>query len=41
MREMGWTYEELMECPYEKYLDITRIMSLESKETKRKQKKIK
>lgn len=32
MKEMGWSYEELMNTPYETYLDISRIMSIENKE---------
>lgn len=40
MQEMGWTYEDLMDTPYEVYLDTTRILSLESKEEEKEQKKV-
>lgn len=32
MQELGWSYEELMNCPYEQYLNYRRIMTLEKKE---------
>lgn len=37
MQELGWSYEELMDCPYERYLDYRRLMSLEAKEKKKEQ----
>lgn len=39
MNEMGWSFQELMETPYETYLDISRIISLENKEELKEQKK--
>lgn len=39
MKRMGWSYEELMNTPYSRYLDISRIISLEEKEKKKKQKR--
>lgn len=35
MKEMGWSYEDLMELPYDEYLNYSRIMSLEKKEEKK------
>jgi len=40
MKEMGWTYQELMETPYEMFLDITRIQTLEAKYEQKKNKKM-
>lgn len=39
MEEMSWSYDDLMNCPYEKYLDYSRIASLESKNRKKEAKK--
>lgn len=39
MKEMGWSHEQLMDCPYEQYLDYRRIMSIEAKEKKKEQEK--
>lgn len=39
MQEMGWSYEELMSTPYERYLDTSRLISLSSKEEKRESEK--
>lgn len=38
MKEMGWTYQELLDTPYKMYLNISRIMSLENKEKMRQKK---
>ena len=35
MKEMGWSYEELMNTPYNEYLNFTRLMSIEKKEKKK------
>lgn len=32
MKEMGWSWEDLMEIPYERYLMTRRIVSIENKE---------
>lgn len=37
MSELGWSYEELMNCPYEQYLNYRRLMSMEAKEKKKQQ----
>lgn len=37
MKEYSLGYNELMEFPYEKYLEFAKILSLESKEEKKKQ----
>lgn len=39
MREMGWSFEDLMSTPFERYLDTSRIISLTKKEEQKKQKK--
>ena len=39
MKKMGWSYEQLLATPYSRYLDISRIISLEEKEKKKKQKR--
>ena len=39
MEKLSWSYEDLMNCPYEKYLDYTRILSLEAKHQKKQEKK--
>lgn len=39
MQEMGWSYEELMDTPYDRYLDISRMLSLESKHKQKKSSK--
>lgn len=38
MQELGWSYQELMACPYEEYLNYRRIMTLEKKEEMKKKK---
>ena len=38
MREMKWTYDELMSTPAEVVLDLTRYMSTENKWREMKQK---
>lgn len=40
MNEMGWTWEDLMNTPYEEYLKISRIISLEKKEESKQEDKI-
>lgn len=32
MQELGWSYQDLMNCPYEEYLNYRRLMALEKKE---------
>lgn len=39
MKEMGWSYQQLMDTPYEEYLNYRRIMSLENKEEIKQKKK--
>lgn len=39
MKQMGWSYTDLMEVPYEEYLDHRRILSIEGKEEQKEQKK--
>ena len=41
MKEMGWTWQELMETPYEEYLKIKRILSIEAKKKQRETEKAK
>lgn len=36
---MGWSYDELMDCPYEEFLNYKRIMTLESKEEQKEKQK--
>lgn len=36
MREMGWSYQELMECPYKIVVNIIRYLNTEAKFYKRK-----
>ena len=40
MEEMSWSYRDLLDCPYEKYLEYSRIMALEKKQEKKEQDKI-
>lgn len=35
MREMGWSYQELLDTPYEQFLKTRRIVNIEKKEEKR------
>lgn len=39
MEQFGWSWDELMDIPYEVYLDLTRIKSLEAKKKKQEQEK--
>ena len=39
MEHMGWSWDDLMSTPYEVYLDISRIISLEQKEEQKEQKR--
>ena len=37
MSELGCSYNQLMDTPYEKYLDFRRLLNLEKKEEKKEQ----
>lgn len=37
MEEMGWSWQELMATPYEVYLDISRIISIEKRKEQEEQ----
>lgn len=40
MKEMGWSWEQLMNIPFERYLEVSRIISLESKKEAKEQEKM-